>query len=67
MARRIHQARFEDVCDLRDFDFTFNPEVPKASLWELASGRFIEEHASVVLCGPTGVGKTFVAQVPAQH
>jgi DNA replication protein DnaC len=62
IARRIHQAHFEDVCDLRDFDFTFNPELPKARLWELASGRFIEEHASVLFCGPTGVGKTFVAQ-----
>jgi DNA replication protein DnaC len=62
VARRIRQARFEEVCDLRDFDFTYNPEIPKARLWELASGRFIEEHASVVFCGPTGVGKTFVAQ-----
>lgn len=50
------------MCDLRDFDFSDNPEVPKARLWELASGRFIEEHASVLFCGPTGVGKTFVAQ-----
>jgi len=62
VARRIHSARFEEVCDLRDFDFTYNPEIPKAQLWELASGRFIEEHASVLFCGPTGVGKTFVAQ-----
>src|SRR6478735_10103586 len=62
VARRIRQARFEEVCDLRDFDFAYNPEVPKARLWELASGRFIEEHAAVLLCGPTGVGKSFVAQ-----
>jgi DNA replication protein DnaC len=60
--RRIRQARFEDVCDLRDFDFAYNPEIPRARLWELASGRFVEEHAAVLLCGPTGVGKTFVAQ-----
>ena len=60
--RRIRAARFEDVCDLRDFDFAYNPEIPKARLWELASGRFIEEHAAVLLCGPTGVGKTFAAQ-----
>jgi len=60
--RRIARARFEEVCDLRDFDFTYNPEMPKARLWELASGRFVAEHASVLLCGPTGVGKTFVAQ-----
>jgi DNA replication protein DnaC len=62
VGRRIARARFEEVCDLRDFDFAYNPELPKARLWELASGRFIEEHASVLLCGPTGVGKTFVAQ-----
>lgn len=62
VARRIRAARFEDACDLRDFDFGYNPEIPKARLWELASGRFIEEHAAVLLCGPTGVGKSFVAQ-----
>lgn len=62
VARRIYKARFDDVCDLRDFDFSFNPEIPKASVWELASGRFLDEHASVLFCGPTGVGKTFIAQ-----
>jgi DNA replication protein DnaC len=62
ISRYITRARFDEVCDLRDFDFTYNPEIPKARIWELASGRFIEEHASVLLCGPTGVGKTFIAQ-----
>jgi DNA replication protein DnaC len=61
-ARRIQRARFEEVCDLRDFDFAYNPELPKTRLWELARGHFIEEKVSVLLCGPTGVGKTFVAQ-----
>ena len=60
--RRLRRARFEDRCDLRDFDFAYNPELPKARLWELASGRYIGERAAVLLCGPTGVGKTFVAQ-----
>jgi DNA replication protein DnaC len=62
VARRIRQARFDEVCDLRDFDWSYNPELPKARIWELASGRYLEEHASVLLCGPTGVGKSFVAQ-----
>ena len=62
VAQRIDKAHFEEVCDLRDFDFAYNPELPKARLWELASGRFIDDHTSVLLCGPTGVGKTFVAQ-----
>ncbi len=63
--RRIRQARFEEVCDLRDFDFAYNPEIPKARLWELASGRFIDEHAAVLLCGPAGVGKPFPTGCPA--
>ncbi len=62
VARRIRQAHFDEVCDLRDFDFGYNPEIPKARLWELAAGRFVEDHAAVLLCGPTGVGKSFVAQ-----
>src|SRR5947209_8567922 len=60
--RRLRRARFEDQCDLRDFDWSYNPELPKARLWELASGRYLEERASVLICGPTGVGKSFVAQ-----
>jgi DNA replication protein DnaC len=62
VARRIGRGRFEESCDLRDFDFAYNPEIPKAKLWELASGRYLDEHAAVLLCGPTGVGKSFVAQ-----
>jgi DNA replication protein DnaC len=60
----ITRARFDEVCDLRDFDFTFNPEIPKARIWELASGRFVEEHSSVLLCGPTGVGKSTSTKCP---
>jgi DNA replication protein DnaC len=67
ITRRIARARFEDVCDLRDFDFTYNPDVPKARLWELAGGRYLDERASILICGPTGVGKTFVAQALGLH
>jgi len=62
VARRIRQARFEEVCDLRDVDWNYNPELPKAQLWGFASGRYLDEHAAIVLCGPTGIGKTFFAQ-----
>ncbi len=62
VSRTIARARFEEGCDLRDFDFAYNPQIPKAQLWELASGRYLDEHAAVLLYGPTGVGKSFVAQ-----
>src|SRR5262249_44594330 len=60
--RRVQSARFEEVCDFRDFDWLFNPQIPQARLLDLARGRYLEEHASILLCGPTGVGKSFVAQ-----
>lgn len=62
LSRRVRAAHFEDVCDLRDFDWLYNPQLPKARLWELARGQYLDERATVLLCGPTGVGKTFVAQ-----
>ncbi len=60
--RRIRQAHFDELCDLRDFDWGYNPQIPKGRIWELASGRYIDERGSVLLCGPTGVGKSFLAQ-----
>ncbi len=60
--RRVRAAHFEDVCDFRDFDWLFNPQLPKARLLELARGQYLRDQASILLCGPTGVGKTFVAQ-----
>lgn len=62
VARRIRQAHFDEMCDLRDFDWGYNPQIPKGRIWELASGRYIDERGSVLLCGPTGVGKSFLAQ-----
>ena len=62
VARRIRQARFDEVCDLRDFDWGYNPEIPKGRIWEFASGRYIDERSSILVCGPTGVGKSFIAQ-----
>jgi DNA replication protein DnaC len=60
--RRIRQAHFEERCDLRDVDWNYNPELPKRQIWELACGRYLTDHSSILLCGPTGIGKTFLAQ-----
>ncbi len=55
VAQRLRWARFDEICHLRDFGY--HPEIPRARLWELASGRYLEERASVWPSGPTGVGK----------
>jgi DNA replication protein DnaC len=60
--RRVRQARFEQVCALEDFDFSFNAKVPAAQIRDLATLRFVDDGESVIIHGPVGVGKTMIAQ-----
>ncbi len=62
IARRIKQAMFRDVKSLEDFDFSFNPSVPRKTLYDLATCRFVQQGRDVLLIGPPGVGKSHLAQ-----
>lgn len=59
---RLRRAHFEQEKVLEDFDFSFNPAVPKSKVLELATCRFVTEHVNLILIGPTGVGKSHLAQ-----
>lgn len=61
LARRIKLAGFPFLATLDAFDFAFNPEIPKKSVQELASSRFVHKNDSALLIGPPGTGKTHVA------
>lgn len=65
--RRIRAARFETPSTIEDFDFTYNPKIPAAVIRDLATLRFVDAGASVILHGPVGVGKTHIAQALAHH
>lgn len=60
-ARRIKQAGIPEIKSLEQFDFSFDPKLPKALILDLATGRFVREHAGVLLMGPSGTGKTHIA------
>jgi DNA replication protein DnaC len=57
-ARRLKQAGIVTPTSLAEFDWSFNPKIPKAKLVELASARFVSPHGGVLLIGPPGVGKS---------
>ncbi|MCO5172552.1 MAG: IS21-like element helper ATPase IstB [Planctomycetes bacterium] len=59
---RLRRASFEQEKVLEDFDWSFNPRVPRGRVLELATCRFVAEKRDVVFVGATGVGKSHLAQ-----
>ena len=59
---RIRRANFEHAKTVEDFDFQFNPGVPKSKVIDLAAGSFIGRMKNVVIAGKVGVGKSHIAQ-----
>lgn len=59
---RLRRASFEHGRTLEDFDFHFNPAVPRAKVIDLATCAFVERREVVCLVGPAGVGKSHLAQ-----
>lgn len=53
---------FRELKSLDEFDFAFNPSIKRKQVFELASCQFVRDKADVLLLGPPGVGKTFLAQ-----
>jgi len=62
LERRKRFAHFRDLKPLEDFDWSFNPSIKRSQIFELATGHFIRQHRDVLLLGPPGVGKSFLAQ-----
>ena len=57
LEQRVRRANFEHDKTLEDFDFHFNPNVPKARVIDLATCSFVEKRQSVLLLGPYPFGQ----------
>jgi DNA replication protein DnaC len=62
LALRLRRASFEQEKSIEEFEFAFNPKLPKSRLIDLATCGFVAKKASVILIGPAGVGKSHIAQ-----
>lgn len=57
----VKTAAFPHKKGLDEFDFSFQPNLSKAKIMDLATLRFLESGSNVVFLGPSGVGKTHLA------
>ncbi len=63
--QRVRRAGFDRLFTLEDFDFQFNPEIPKAHILDLATCQFVSRAENVLLIGQSGLGKSHLAQALA--
>ena len=61
LARRLAQSGCDSHKTLADFDFSAAPGINRTLIQDLATCTFVSRHENVLLCGPTGVGKSHVA------
>jgi len=63
LARRFKAAHFRDPDKALDnFDFDFNKKMDRRLVFELGTGRFIDQREDAVFLGPPGTGKSHIAQ-----
>ena len=58
--RRHKLADFRDLRSLDNFDFSFNPAINRAHIFELATGHFVRQRRDVLFVGPPGVKSSLV-------
>jgi len=61
LTRRLKKARLPLQAVVEDIDYATPRGLDRALIRSLAEGRWLQEHQNLLLCGPTGVGKTYVA------
>jgi DNA replication protein DnaC len=62
LALRLRRATVNSTKTLETFDFAFNPTISRQQLLLLASCDFVRQHRNLLIYGPTGTGKTHLAQ-----
>lgn len=61
LARRLAQSGCDPQKTLAHFDFAAAPGVNHTLIQELCTCAFVAHHDNLLFCGPTGVGKSHVA------
>jgi DNA replication protein DnaC len=62
---RFKASGLKERPTLTEFDWGFNPKLPKKEIYELVSGKFIRNGDDALLIGSPGTGKSHIAKTVA--
>ena len=65
MQRRYKRSGLDEKVSLADFDWRFNPKLPRAACFELHTLKFVAEGANALVVGKSGTGKSHLAKAVA--
>lgn len=63
--RRYNCSGLEEQKLMQDFDWSFNPRLPKTEILELLSTKFVQASQDALLIGHPGTGKSHIAKAVA--
>ena len=61
LAARLRYARLRQQASVEDVDYRAARGLDRALFQKLTNGEWIDAHDNLILCGPTGVGKSWLA------
>ena len=65
LERRYQLSGLDERASLAEFDWGYNPKIPKRACFELNALKFIAEGDNAILIGPPGTGKSHIAKAIA--
>ena len=66
LTNRLRRAKLKHDACIEDIDFRHRRGLDKQLVLSLTDGRWIRDHLNVLICGPTGVGKSWIGCALAQ-
>lgn len=67
LSLRLRRGQLNSTKTLDGFSFSFNPSLNRQKVLALAACDFVRERRNVLICGPSGVGKTHLGQALGQE
>lgn len=66
LTRRLQESRLKGRAEIEDVDYTTSRGLDRGEFLSLAGGEWISRRHNLIITGPTGVGKTYLACALAQ-